>query len=193
MAQPAGAHRLAALLSVQVAGPAKSPAWVVFTAKSLVAGFTVDDLTGSELAVRLLPITAKPAARSTSPTMTDLRSRFEALKQSHLAGRTVSPPAPAAGAFETISVSLLQGCEDLQVVGESFHQENLWRVVGGHRDEYVRCPVTAVLVPEYDNPHDPNAIAVHIMGLPVGHLTPRGGQPVPERAWSHYRASLACQ
>ena len=168
-----------ALLSVQVSDPTKKPARVVFTAKGLVASFTVEDLTGAELVARLLPITSKLAARPTSPTVADLRSGFEALKQSQRMGQ---PLAPAAETFKTISVSLLNGSEDLQVVGESFHQDNLWRVVGEHPDEYVRCPVTAVLVPEYDNPHDPNAIAVHIMGLAVGHL--------PRELASLYRKGL---
>ena len=164
-----------ALLSVQVSDPAKKPARVVFTAKGLVASFMVDDVTGAELAACLLPITSKLAARSeASPAATDLCSEFEAPKQSQPTGHPAPPPAPAADAFKTILVLLLQGSEDLQVVGESFHQENLWRVVGGHTDEYVRCPVTAVLVPEYDNPYDPSAIAVQIMGLPVGHLRGAG-------------------
>ena len=171
-----------ALLSVQVSDPAKKPARVVFTARGLVASFMVDDVTGAELAARLLPITSKLAARPTSPAVTDLRSKFEAPKQSQPTGQPAPPPAPATEAFKTISVLLLQGSEDLQVVGESFHQENLWRVVGGHTDKYVRCPVTAVLVPEYANPHDPNAIAVQIMGLPVGHL--------PRELASLYRKGL---
>lgn len=171
-----------ALLSVQVSDPAKQPARAVFTAKGLVASFMVDDLTGAQLAARLLPITSKLAARPASPAVADLRSRSEALKQAHGTGQPGPPPAPAAGTSKTISVLLLQGPQDLQVVGESFHQENLWRVVGGHTDEYVRYPVTAVLVPEYDNPHDPNAVAVQIMGLPVGHL--------PRELASLYRRGL---
>lgn len=59
------------------------------------------------------------------------------------------------------------------MVGESFYQENL-RAVIGHPDlsrERVRFEVTAVLVAEADNPYDANAIAVHVNGLKVGHLS----------------------
>jgi hypothetical protein len=71
-----------------------------------------------------------------------------------------------------VMVALLTGYEDLEVVGESFHQDNLWRLVGGGpRKEHVRQDINAVLVAEEDNPYDPNAIAVWIDGLKVGHLS----------------------
>lgn len=55
-----------------------------------------------------------------------------------------------------IEVSLLEGNEDLEVVGESYYQENLWHLVGPRRrDERVRCDVYAVLVAEDDNPTTP--------------------------------------
>lgn len=69
-------------------------------------------------------------------------------------------------------VHILGGREDLQVVGESHYQDNLWRIVGGWRgDERVRFPVKAVLVPEPDNTYDPNAVSVWIDGLKVGYLS----------------------
>lgn len=71
-----------------------------------------------------------------------------------------------------MEAALVDGDEDLEVVGESFHQENLWRLAGRHRPEdRVRCDIRAVLVAEYDNPHDPNAVGVWINGLKVGHLS----------------------
>jgi hypothetical protein len=67
---------------------------------------------------------------------------------------------------------VIDGEEDLDVVGESFYQDNLWQLVGAQPgDHYRRVEITAVLVPEYDNPHDPNAVGVLIDGLKVGHLS----------------------
>jgi hypothetical protein len=68
-----------------------------------------------------------------------------------------------------LAVQLCEGTVSLEVVGESYRQDNLWRLVGGVSPEYVRQPCIAVLLPE-DNPHDSNAIAVYISGLMVGYL-----------------------
>jgi hypothetical protein len=71
-----------------------------------------------------------------------------------------------------VEVALMGGAEDLEVVGESFHQDNLWRLVGARpRHEHVRQDIYAVLVAEEDNPYDPDAVAVWIEGLMVGHLS----------------------
>jgi hypothetical protein len=71
-----------------------------------------------------------------------------------------------------IEASLLDGNEDLEVVGESYYQENLWRLVGPRRrDERVRHDVYAMLVAEDDNPYDANAVAIWVQGLKVGHLS----------------------
>jgi hypothetical protein len=72
----------------------------------------------------------------------------------------------------TLEAALLEGHEDLDVKGESYRQENLWRVVGGrHRPEArVRKDIYAMLLAEDGNPHDPNAVSVWIDGLMVGYL-----------------------
>jgi hypothetical protein len=67
--------------------------------------------------------------------------------------------------------ALLGGDRDLEVVGESFYQDNLWRLAAARPGEPVRVEVTAVLVTEDGNPYDSNAIAVWIDGLKVGHLS----------------------
>jgi len=66
-----------------------------------------------------------------------------------------------------------EGGAHLDVVGESYRQENLWQLVGGRRnpEERVRMAVLAVLVPENNNPYDPNAVSVWIDGLKVGYLS----------------------
>jgi hypothetical protein len=73
----------------------------------------------------------------------------------------------------TLEAALLEGHENLEVVGESYRQEHLWRVVGGrHRPEVeVRKDVYAMLLAEDDNPHDPNAVSIWIDGLMVGYLS----------------------
>jgi hypothetical protein len=69
--------------------------------------------------------------------------------------------------------TLLDGHNDLEVVGESFYQEDLWRLVGGRRpvNVHVRADICALLVVEDNNPYDSNAVAVWIDGLKVGHLS----------------------
>jgi hypothetical protein len=73
---------------------------------------------------------------------------------------------------DTLDTALLEGDEDLEVVGESHRQANLRRVVGGqHRPEvHVRMDVYAMLLAEDGNPYDPNAVSVWISGLMVGYL-----------------------
>ena len=68
---------------------------------------------------------------------------------------------------------LLDGGEDLEVVGESFHQDNLWYLVGDRRspEQRVEMDICAVMVAEDDNPYDANAVAIWIAGLKVGHLS----------------------
>ena len=67
----------------------------------------------------------------------------------------------SASVRDGIEFVLLDGNDDLDVVGESYYQENLWRLVGPRwPDERVRHPVYAVLIAEDDNPYDANAVAV---------------------------------
>ncbi len=70
-------------------------------------------------------------------------------------------------------LAILAGDDDLEVVGESFHQEDLWSLVGGRGDpaRHVRQDVVAVLTAEPENPYDCNAVAVSIDGYRVGHLS----------------------
>jgi hypothetical protein len=70
-----------------------------------------------------------------------------------------------------VPTHLLGGDEDLEIVGESNYQDALWRICGGRPGSRVQYQVVALLVPEPDNPHDPNAICVHIDGHRVGYLS----------------------
>ncbi|MGZ6907156.1 MAG: HIRAN domain-containing protein [Acidimicrobiia bacterium] len=69
-----------------------------------------------------------------------------------------------------VSATLYTGDDRLEVVGESNYQDALWSAVGGQSDGYIRADVTAVLVPEPDNPYDANAISVQVSGAVVGYL-----------------------
>lgn len=62
------------------------------------------------------------------------------------------------------------GNEDLEVVGEASYQPALWAICGGRPGQRVRHPIVATLVPEPQNPHDSNAIAVFVEGQVVGYL-----------------------
>ena len=65
---------------------------------------------------------------------------------------------------------VLEGDELVRVVGTSHYQDALLELAPRTADEEVRVNTIADLVPEPDNPHDPDAIAVHIDGKLVGYL-----------------------
>ncbi|MDH3248460.1 MAG: HIRAN domain-containing protein [Acidimicrobiia bacterium] len=65
-----------------------------------------------------------------------------------------------------MSVAVFGGEDALEVKGKSFHQDELRYIVKTMGRE-----VPAILVPEPDNPYDPNAVAVWVAGLLVGHLS----------------------
>lgn len=69
-----------------------------------------------------------------------------------------------------LSVQLLGGDEDLEVVGESHYQPTLWSTCGRAPGQRVRHDIVAVLVPEPTNPYDENAIRVVIDGHTAGYL-----------------------
>lgn len=82
--------------------------------------------------------------------------------------RESSGPAPVE--TTVVSVSLLGGQDDLEVVGERAYQDFLWDLSGGTVGDRIRRHIVAVLVPEPTNPYDTNAIAVQIEGHAVGYL-----------------------
>ncbi|WP_164887553.1 HIRAN domain-containing protein [Paenirhodobacter populi] len=63
------------------------------------------------------------------------------------------------------------GSYDFDIVGESYYQDALAAIAGPKTEGGVEHVCTARLVPEPSNPHDPNAVAVHIGGRKVGHLS----------------------
>ena len=83
-------------------------------------------------------------------------------------GRSSSGPARLE--TTTVSAPLLDGQDDLEVVGELAYQDVLWGLAGGTVGDRIRCHIVAALVPEPTNPYDANAIAVQIDGQVVGYL-----------------------
>ncbi len=59
-------------------------------------------------------------------------------------GAATSAPAPV-DPQPAVEVVLLRGGHDLEVVGESFYQDALWRVAGGRTSTRVRVETQAVL------------------------------------------------
>jgi len=81
-------------------------------------------------------------------------------------------PAARGGPTEVVHGPVtLPGTAAVRVVGESAFQDTLLELTGGRRHYGgVRMSVVALLVPEPDNPVDPDAIAVRIAGRTVGYL-----------------------
>jgi hypothetical protein len=90
-----------------------------------------------------------------------------------LSTRTRDRPATTnehSSTTTVVSAHLHQGGEDLEIVGEASYQDALWTICRGAEGDRIRHSVVAVLVPEPENPHDPNAIAVQIDGHLVGYF-----------------------
>lgn len=83
----------------------------------------------------------------------------------------VGPAAPTAAASEMAEAPTLAPEVEVDVVGESAHQDVLLTLTGGRRTwSGAHHQVQARLQPEDDNPFDPQAVAVTIEDNPVGHL-----------------------
>lgn len=84
----------------------------------------------------------------------------------------VAAPEPRpARMTEATPVALINGPDDVEVVGESHYQDSLWAIVGGDTGARVRHDVSAILVAETDNRFDENAVSVWVMGHKVGYLS----------------------
>jgi Protein of unknown function (DUF4236)/HIRAN domain len=77
-----------------------------------------------------------------------------------------SPLARQAGD----AIAMGDGAYRYEVVGESHYQTELAAIVGGRTEDSASHECAAVLVPEPNNPYDPNAIYVCIGGHKVGYL-----------------------
>jgi HIRAN domain len=81
---------------------------------------------------------------------------------------------------------------DVKVVGESFYQENLFRLCGPAASTMRQFPKRAVLALETNNPRDKNAVRVDIDGLTVGHLSREDAVWFREMCGAPNGSCLAC-
>ena len=72
--------------------------------------------------------------------------------------------------FDESNLVILDGDDDLDVVGESYQQNNLWELAGPRSSEKTRVEVIGYLIPEPENKYDPNAIGVWIQNKKVGFI-----------------------
>src|SRR6266542_3590930 len=83
---------------------------------------------------------------------------------------------------------MLPGGVEVEVVGESHHDDAFNKITGGRTEEGHNFDCVAQLVPEPNNPYDTNAIAIYIDGLTVGHLSRQTAiayQPIARRLNGH--------
>jgi len=71
---------------------------------------------------------------------------------------------------QTGKVGMLEGSTSHKVAGTSYHQDALEAIAGGHGVHGHDIEVMATLIPEPQNPHDRNAVAVRVDGRQVGHI-----------------------
>jgi Bacterial PH domain/HIRAN domain len=79
-------------------------------------------------------------------------------------------PAAAAPPRNGAAVIIGDGKFGFPVVGEEHHQDILEALAGGRRESSAHVAVPALLLPQPDNPYDPDAVAVFMRGHEVGHL-----------------------
>jgi hypothetical protein len=82
--------------------------------------------------------------------------------------RFMPPRLKAQAPSNTVTLQAKTFC-DFDIVGESYCRDALLRIAARRGGVPVHC--NADLVFEPDNPYDPNAVAVVIDGLKVGHLS----------------------
>jgi hypothetical protein len=101
-----------------------------------------------------------------------IRARYRIKEIVQFLGRLLGRPPKSKAQIQVISaIRTLGGREVLEVVGESHYQDHLWRIAGGFTAQPVRNPIRALLIPEPDNPYDPNAIRVVVDNGTVGYLS----------------------
>jgi hypothetical protein len=71
----------------------------------------------------------------------------------------------------TLRATELPAGETVEIVGEANYQPAIARACGSTKWEDVHCEITAAVVPEPGNEHDPNAVAIFIGGEKVGYLS----------------------
>lgn len=92
------------------------------------------------------------------------------------------PQSPAP-----ISIKLVEVTE-VAVVGESFYKDNFRKLLGRPKPDGVDVSKDATLIPDNQNPKDPNAVRVEIGGYMVGHLSREDAKRYRRR----YQSTITC-
>jgi hypothetical protein len=79
--------------------------------------------------------------------------------------------AHASELSNSIATVIGDGDFEMNVVGESHHQDEIEKLAGGRTKTSAHVECVATLIPEPDNPHDPNAVLVEVNGAIVGYLS----------------------
>jgi hypothetical protein len=88
----------------------------------------------------------------------DLKGRKASSLSTQEKARAVKIEVPKSGKFV------------VDIVGESYYQNNLATICGPRKRQGENRTVTAVLICDDNNPKDPMAVRVEIQNLTVGHL-----------------------
>lgn len=121
------------------------------------------------------------------------RARVDGVGAMGLFSRLINR-APALSQVTLDAVRVDPDGSRVEAVGESHYLDALIAITGRRGREQVRHPVVAALICEPDNPYDAHAVAVHVDGRKVGHLSrddARAYQPVL-LALARDRKVLAC-
>jgi PH (Pleckstrin Homology) domain-containing protein len=81
-----------------------------------------------------------------------------------------SGPRPTPASRGVAAVIIGDGKYGFPVVGESHHEAALEQLAGGRTEHGVHVSCAALLMPQPDNPYDPDAVAVFIRAQEVGYL-----------------------
>ncbi len=114
-----------------------------------------------------------------------------------LLGGDTTPATPVSAQATKVRAAVFDRSRNVvDVVGESHRQQALERIGGGRDANGVRDPDhVAGLLPERDNPVDPEAVAVQVDAMHVGYLSredARAYRPVLDRLAAH-GLYMACQ
>jgi len=85
--------------------------------------------------------------------------------------KTASRAVPSYPTFDGRRIIPVPGGRRVHIVGESRHQRELEEIAGPKTEEGVRLKVTALIVPEPDNPSDPRALAVYVEHKHAGYFS----------------------
>lgn len=103
-----------------------------------------------------------------------LDGRTTAINTRNARSETQGPKPPSSTRTNAASGGTFHWPEHddcMEVVGESFYQDDLKHIAGEHGRESARKEVIALIRPDNDNPHDDKAVSIWVHERKVGHLS----------------------